>query len=331
MKTDFRKRTQADLLLTGRVVAAYGRFYEVETTPGCIYLCTVRGKKKGVVCGDRVEILPSTSSEGSIETILPRTSLFYRSEVFREKRIAANVTQLIFVLAVTPSCNLELLDRCLIVAENQNIQPLILLNKIDLLDSDNEARVAEYNLSLYQELGYPVHKVSAVDSAQTLMPLLNGYISLLAGQSGVGKSTLINALIPSAQQTTAQISAALDSGRHTTTHARLFHLDANSSLIDSPGFQEFGLRQLDAAALAWGFVEFRPFLGQCKFRDCRHLSEPDCRLLQAAEEGILHPRRVACYHKLIQNLIQDSSRYIPEKIVKGEMMDRNNSRKPSSS
>lgn len=295
-------RKKAGVLLTGKVVAAYGRHFEVEAAGGAVYSCVVRGKKKGVVCGDEVKIIPATGGQGIIETILPRTSLFYRSEIFREKLIAANVTQLVFVLAVVPSCNLELLDRCLIAAENQGIRSLILLNKIDLIGQDEQRQTVARHLMFYRELGYPVLEISAKICVQLLVPLLNGQISLLAGQSGVGKSTLLNALVPLAQQTTAEISDALDSGRHTTTHVRLFHFDADSSIIDSPGFQEFGLQQLDEESLARGFIEFHPFLGQCKFRDCRHIAEPGCKLLQAAQEGILNSRRVACYHKLVKSL-----------------------------
>lgn len=301
MKAGNTGKNKVNLLLPGRVVTAYGRHFEVETAH-TVYSCVVRGKKKGVVCGDQVEILPTADGQGIIETILPRSSLFYRSEYFREKLIAANVTQLVFVLAITPTCSLELLDRCLIVAEDQGIRSLIVLNKIDLLDQYPEGQAVVQNLLFYRELGYPLLEVSAENNARSLVPRLTGQISLLAGQSGVGKSTLLNALIPSARQATAEISDALDSGRHTTTHARLFHFDTNSSMIDSPGFQEFGLQQLDEAALVWGFVEFRPFLDQCKFRNCRHISEPGCKLLQAAQEGVLNSRRLACYHKLVKGI-----------------------------
>lgn len=301
MSVESTGRRKAGTALTGRVVAAYGRHFEVEVAPDTVYSCVVRGKKKGVVCGDGVEILPIANNQGIIEATLPRSTLFYRSEIFREKLIAANVTQLIFVLAVVPTCNPELLDRCLIAAENQGIRPLILLNKVDLIGQDKQKQTIAGNLSFYRELGYPVLEISAKTSVQSLIPLLNGQTSLLTGQSGVGKSTLLNALVPLAQQATAEISDALDSGRHTTTQARLFHFDTDSSIIDSPGFQEFGLQQLDETALAWGFIEFRPFLGQCRFRDCLHTAEPGCRLLQAAQEGEFDPRRVACYHKLIKS------------------------------
>lgn len=308
MKVKHTDKNKLNTLLIGRVVAAYGRHFEVETAHA-VYSCVVRGKRKGVVCGDLVEMLPTTAGQGIIEIILPRSSLFYRSDHFREKLIAANVTQLIFVLAVTPTCNFELLDRCLIVAEDQGIRSLIVLNKIDLLDQHPAGQAAVQKLIFYRELGYTVLEISAETNAQSLVPLLAGQISLLAGQSGVGKSTLLNTLIPSAQQAVEEISEALDSGRHTTTHARLFHFDANSSMIDSPGFQEFGVQQLDATSLAWGFVEFRPFLQQCRFRNCRHIIEPGCELRRAAQDGLFDARRLTVYHKLVRG-IKD---FIPER------------------
>ena len=287
--------------LVGQITAAYGRHYDVETSAGVVYSCVMRGKKTGVACGDRVEFLFTAADQGVIETILPRTSLFYRSDAFREKLIAANVTQLVFVIAAVPSFNLELLDRCLIAAESQDIQPLILLNKADLIEPSQRARQA---LALYQALGYPLLEISARIAIEPLIPYLSGHTSLFAGQSGMGKSTLLNALIPGARQTTAEISDALDSGRHTTTHARLFRLDADSYIIDSPGFQEFGLHQLNEQSLAWGFVEFRPYLGQCRFRNCRHLAEPGCAILEAVQAGAIDRRRMACYHKLLRGSIK---------------------------
>jgi ribosome biogenesis GTPase len=285
--------------LVGQITAAFGRHYEVKTQEGGTYSCVMRGKKKGVACGDRVEILPTTTNQAVIETVLPRTSLFYRSDAFREKLIAANVTQLVFVVAGEPSFSLELLDRCLIAAESQGIKPLILLNKIDLIE---QTRVATKRLAFYRDLGYPVFEISAKTTAQSIILQLHGQTSLLAGQSGMGKSTLLNALIPQAHQSTAEISEALDSGRHVTTHARLFRLNANSYIIDSPGFQEFGLQQLDEQTLVWGFIEFRPLLGQCRFRNCRHISEPACALLEATQAGIINERRMACYQKLIRSI-----------------------------
>ncbi|MGG7054963.1 ribosome small subunit-dependent GTPase A [Nitrosomonas sp. ANs5] len=295
------RKSDSSHRLVGQITAAYGRRYDVETSAGIVYSCVMRGKKTGVACGDRVEFLLTAADQGVIETILPRTSLFYRSDAFREKLIAANVTQLVFVIAAIPSFDLELLDRCLMAAESQDIQPLILLNKADLTEPSQAARQA---LGVYQALGYPLLEISARITIEPLIPYLSGQTSLFAGQSGMGKSTLLNALIPEARQTTAEISDALDSGRHTTTHARLFRLDADSYIIDSPGFQEFGLHQLNEQSLAWGFVEFRPYLGQCRFRNCRHLAEPGCAVLEAVQAGTIHARRMACYHKLLRGSIK---------------------------
>ncbi|MEY3122381.1 MAG: ribosome small subunit-dependent GTPase A [Nitrosomonas sp.] len=284
---------------TGQITAAYGRRFEIETEAGTVYSCIMRGKKHDATCGDQVEFLPIAVDQGVIETILPRTTLFYRCDAFREKLIAANVTQLVYVLAAEPSFNLELLDRCLIAAQHQKIQPLILLNKTDLVES---TRKATRYLQLYRELGYPVLTISAKQSAQPLIPYLSNHTSLFAGQSGMGKSTLLNNLIPNAHQSISDISTALDSGRHTTTHTRLFHLDKVSHLIDSPGFQEFGLQQIDLAALAWEFIDFRNFLGKCQFRNCRHLNEPQCALKDAMRNGNIEPRRMASYQRLAESV-----------------------------
>ncbi|MEO7560593.1 MAG: ribosome small subunit-dependent GTPase A [Nitrosospira sp.] len=256
----------------------------------------MRGKKSGAACGDQVEIKPTTAGQGVIEAILPRSALLYRSDVYREKLIAANVTQMVIVVAAVPSFSEELINRCLAAAENQRIKGLIVLNKADLAEP---TRTAAVSLSLYGELGYPLLQISAKTSVAPLLPYLKGQLSVLVGQSGMGKSTLINALVPDAERATAGISIALDTGRHTTTHARLFHLDENSGIIDSPGMQEFGLHHIDRGELAWGFIEFHPYIGQCRFNNCRHTAEPGCALAQAVQEGKIDRRRFTFYHKLV--------------------------------
>lgn len=282
--------------ILGQIVAAFGRQYLVEIKSGEILSCVTRGKKSGAVCGDQVKVQYTTVGQGVIETILPRSALMYRSNAFREKLIAANITQIVIVLAAVPSFSEELVIRCLVAAENQSIKALIVLNKSDLIEP---TRAAATSLSLYRELGYKLIQLSAKKDAAPLLPYLQGHSSVLVGQSGMGKSTIINNLIPTADRATAEISIALGAGRHTTTHARLYHLDKNSHVIDSPGMQEFGLHHISNTSLAWGFIEFHPYIGQCKFSDCLHISEPGCALERAVQERKIDIRRLGFYRKLI--------------------------------
>lgn len=258
----------------------------------------MRGKKGGVACGDRVELQLTTAGQGVIETIKPRKSLLYRSDPFKEKIIAANVTQIIIVVAAIPSFSEELINRCLVAVESENINALMVLNKADLA---GPTQTAMGILSLYRDLGYPVLQLSAINDVSALQPYLKGHLTVLAGQSGMGKSTLLNALIPEARRATAEISVALDSGCHTTTHSQLYHIDADSAIIDSPGIQEFGLNHIKEENLAYGFIEFHAYIGQCKFSNCRHLSEPGCALTLAAQEGKIHAKRLAFYQKLLRS------------------------------
>ena len=284
------------LPVNGQIVAAFGRQYLVEFTNGEILSCVLRGKKSGAVCGDQVNVKRTTVGQGVIETIFPRSTLMYRSNTVREKLIAANVTQIIIVIAAVPSFDEELMNRCLVTAENQNIKALIVLNKTDLIEP---TRIVLPGLSLYQKIGYTLLQLSAKTDITPLLPYLQDHLSVLVGQSGMGKSTLINALIPDADRATAKISSTLDSGRHTTTHAQLYHLDKNTHIIDSPGIQEFGLHHISNTNLAWGFIEFHPYIGRCKFSDCLHINEPDCALDRAVQEKKIDPRRLGFYRKLV--------------------------------
>ncbi|MGA9395463.1 MAG: ribosome small subunit-dependent GTPase A [Azonexus sp.] len=280
----------------GRVVAAHGRQYVVELDDGTLLPCFPRGKKSEVACGDRVDIQRTSDDQGVIEAIQPRTSLLYRSNEIKQKLIAANVDQVVIVVATEPGFSDELVTRALLAVESEEIEPLIVLNKCDLADKLPAARA---QLAVFASLGYRIVELSARDHAEDLRPELHGYTSVLVGQSGMGKSTLVNALLPEARAATREISAALDSGKHTTTHATLYHLDAYSELIDSPGLQEFGLGHLDRQEIEYAFREFRPYLGKCRFRDCHHNREPDCALIAAVDAGNIDKRRFAIYHRIM--------------------------------
>ena len=284
------------LPVRGQIVAAFGRQYLVEIANGEILSCVLRGKKSGAVCGDQVQVKRTTVGQGVIEAISPRNTLIYRSNTIRKKLIAANITQIIIVISAVPSFDEDLVNRCLVTAENQNIKALIVLNKTDLI---NPTRAVLPKLSLYQKIGYTLVQLSAEKDITPLLPYLQGHLNVLVGQSGMGKSTLINALIPDADRATAKISNTLDSGRHTTTHAQLYHLDKNTHIIDSPGIQEFGLHHISNTDLAWGFIEFHPYIGRCKFSDCLHTNEPNCALDRAVQENKIDPRRLGFYRKLI--------------------------------
>ncbi len=284
--------------LQGTIVAAHGRQYLVELSGGNegeTLLCFPRGKKSDLACGDQVNVQRSGDGQGVIDAALPRSTLLYRSNQFKQKLIAANVTQIIVVVATEPSFSDELITRCLVAAESQDMKALIVLNKCDLA---TRIAPAIQTLAQFENLGYPVLHLSAHTDAEALRPYLADQTSVFVGQSGMGKSTLTNALIPGAKAPTREISAALDSGKHTTTHATLYRLDARSTLIDSPGLQEFALHHLSPDAIEHGFLEFRPLLGQCRFRNCRHNREPDCAVHAAVQHGAIDPRRYAVFRSL---------------------------------
>lgn len=278
-------------LTSGIVVAAFGRHFEVRTADG-ILLCHTRGKKNDYACGDEVDIASAGDGLGVIEARHPRRNLLWRSDAFRQKLLASNLSRIVIVTATEPGFSDLLISRCLVAAESENLSALIVLNKADLTASLSAARE---RLAMFATLGYPVVELSALHGAEALEPWLQNERALLIGQSGMGKSTLINALVPTASASVGEISVALDSGTHTTTLTRLYSR-GEGWLIDSPGLQAFGLAHLDPGALETAFIEFRPYLGQCRFRDCRHDAEPGCALRAAVEAGTLSARRLEHYH-----------------------------------
>ncbi len=284
----------------GLVVASYGKRYGVELDDGVQVSCVTRGKKNDLACGDRVEVKMTDTHEGVVEKLHSRSSLLFRSNAYKTKTLASNVTQVIIVLATTPSFYEALLNRCLIAAEAAKIKALIVLNKCDLADNTEAMKL----LSIYQNLGYQVQPLSAKNDIAPLKQWLKNQTSVLVGQSGMGKSTIVNALLPNSAVRTQEVSTVLDSGKHTTTAAHLYHLDSDSDLIDSPGLQEFGLNHLNIEELEHAFIEFRPFLGKCRFNNCKHLHEPDCAVISAVESGKVSPVRLAFYQAMTQEIGQ---------------------------
>ena len=276
----------------GTIVAAFGRHYEIELADGTLATGFPRGKKSPFAVGDEVELTP----DGQITGHGPRRTLLYRSDAYREKLIAANATQLLLVVATDPSFSDMLLSRALVAAEHQGLHTTIVLNKSDLTAALPAARKL---LAPFIALGCRVVELSAKLDASPLLQLLAGECSVLVGQSGMGKSTLTNALVPGAAAPTRELSTALDSGKHTTTYARLYKLPNGGTLIDSPGLQEFGLKHLTPQEIEFGFTEFRAFLGQCRFRDCQHQAEPDCAIKAAVASGVIHPRRLDHFRQFI--------------------------------
>ena len=294
----------------GLVIAAHGRHYLVQATIGTEVQklhCVTRGKKSDVSVGDIVELALTSKNQGVIEAITPRKTLLYRSDQYKSKMLAANLTQLLIVVATEPSFTDDLVSRALVAAESAGIKPHLILNKIDVTASLPKARE---RVGLYASLGYPVHEVSVKadpdGTREKLSVLLNNQSTILIGQSGMGKSSLINLLIPDAEIATREISAALDTGKHTTTFTRLYQMNEHSYVIDSPGFQEFGLHHLSEGMLERAFPEFLPHLGHCKFYNCHHHAEPGCAVLAAVKDGSIASMR----HELFEQLVHESAQTV---------------------
>ncbi len=293
------------MLDLGLVVAGHGRHYIVETPDGSRITCHPRGKKSDCVVGDRVRWQPA-GDEGVIERLEPRLNLLYRQDEWKTKAFAANLDQILIMVASEPVFSESQLARALIAAESAGIAARILLNKADL----PQITAARARLLPYTAMGCEVLEVALkthpAEARALLDPLLTGRASLVLGPSGTGKSTLINLLAPNAKAQVGDISHALNSGRHTTTTTQWYWLDAERStgLIDSPGFQEFGLRQVDAQKLPGLMPDLRRASTECKFYNCTHQHEPGCGVTAAVQRGEISESRYRIYGEILRELSQ---------------------------
>ena len=290
----------SETALDALVIASHGRHCDLRLPDGSLRQGYTRGRKASPAVGDRVHITLQGQTEASIESIAPRRNLLYRSDAQRSKQFAANVDQLLIVVATEPSFSDDLVQRALVGAWAADIEPCIVLNKIDRPDGLAAARE---RLAALAGLGIPVIETCARDAQDTcsrLLPRLTGRSTLLLGQSGMGKSTLLNALVPDAGAREGEHSQALDAGRHTTTTTRLYPLASGGCLIDSPGFQAFGLGHLSPGEILAGFPDLRNFAKDCRFYNCSHRHEPGCSVLAALAQGQVLPQRHALYQKLLE-------------------------------
>jgi ribosome biogenesis GTPase len=285
-----------EALLHATVVAGYGRECLARLDGGELLRCQVRGRQMQPVCGDRVQLARSSADQGIIEAVAPRATEFARAVHYRRKVLAANFTQVVILVACEPSFSDELICRMLVVAEHAGLPTIIVLNKFDLVEQRERALAM---LAPFRGLGYPLVEIAGRVDIEPLRPYLAGFRSLLTGQSGMGKSTLVKALVPDAEVEIREISAFLDAGKQTTTGSRLYPVSAGTEIIDSPGLAEFGLAGMDYLHIAEGFREFTPFRGHCRFQNCRHLNEPGCAIRQAADGGAIHARRLALYQRIV--------------------------------
>lgn len=284
----------------GLVIASHGRRVLVEDEDGNRHSCHQRANLEALVSGDRVQ-WQADGESGVIIAVEPRSNGLRRPDARgRLRTIAANIDLMLVVIAPVPEPHPNLIDRYLVAAHHEGIEAALILNKRDLL-AENDPLPGL--LSEYGQLGYAVAATGNDDpDAEALAPLITAKTVVLVGQSGVGKSSLVQRLLPDQDIRVGSLSDAAGKGRHTTTAAELFHLHNGGRLIDSPGIRDFHLTHLPEHEVAEGFREFNAYLGGCRFRDCRHRDEKDCAILAAVAEGLISERRLASYRNIIEGL-----------------------------
>lgn len=291
------------------VTASYGRHYLVRPcADGQELIAVSRGKRTEACVGDRIDIRRTGHGQAVVESIAPRRNLILRSDAWHRKLLAANVDQVGIVLAGEPPFSEELVLRILCAVSVAGVPAALLANKTDLAQA--HASIGK-RLDTCRRLGLAIFEIAARGDPQQLRDTLREWLAkrttLLVGQSGMGKSSLVNALVPDADLRTQAISTALASGRHTTTFSRLFDLPdavaADARLIDTPGFQTFGIAHLSASQLAHAMPEFAPLLGRCRFNDCTHRDEPGCAIRAAAQAGEIDEQRFRLYGRLVEETL----------------------------
>ena len=283
--------------MKARVIGVRGQRALVRSVDNQLLECLSSRQRDRLCCGDIVMVEQINDHQCSLIDICPRETVLYRADPFKKKWMAANISQVVIITAVAPSFSHELITRILIACQLSDIKPLIVLNKVDLQAGYQAARDL---LAPFEKIGIAIIETSQDASIEPLLARLDNERSLLIGQSGMGKSTLLNRIIPSANALTKEISSALNSGKHTTTASTWYEVPDHPIIIDSPGLQQFGLFGYDAQKIESSFDEFLPYLGHCRFLDCQHKKEPGCAISQAVSEGMIDPARLAVFHKIIQ-------------------------------
>jgi ribosome biogenesis GTPase / thiamine phosphate phosphatase len=287
----------------GLLVANYGASVEVEDSDGMAHRCQLRQNLPPLVTGDRV-VWQAATEGGVVSALLPRRSVLSRPDSIGEaKPVAANIDQIMVVAAPAPEYSADLIDQYLAAAELTGITPVLVFNKIDLVEERNRKQVDEL-LQRYRHIGYAVLETSTKldHGLDNLRQQLQQKTNVFVGQSGVGKSSLVKALLPQHEISIGELSQQSGLGQHTTSTSRLYHLPDGGTLIDSPGVRDFRLWPISRMALAEGFREFTPYIGHCRFRDCRHVSEPQCALREAVESGKISEQRLQSYLRLCAQL-----------------------------